>query len=399
MDHAILRMAVPHEHARLLVYVRTRLPGEETSTPSKFQGVRKDGSLLWVAVVANMVNWEGTPAIQVAMMDITERKQAQEAMRQQWEWLTDTLASIGDGVITTDNRGAITFLNPVAEGLTGWSTSEVLGHPIDEVLRLIDASTRQPVDLQISHVMRQQCVVNVVRQAILLTRNGREVMLADSASPILSGHGELHGVVMVFRDISEQLQLEEEVLRARKIESVGILAGGIAHDLNNLLTGILGNISLAMTWLTSSDRMSQDKIVERLAEAEMACQRATVLTQQLLTFAKGGAPVRQTVAIADLLHEVTAFTLRGANVRADFAIAKDLWPVDADAGQMYQVVHNVVLNAVQSMPDGGVIQVQADNLNTPPTDLMLPLQQIPYVKIAIRDHGCGIEPGVLAEHF
>ena len=185
--------------------------------------------------------------------------------------------------------------------------------------------------------------------------------------------------------------MEAELFRARKIESVGVLAGGIAHDFNNLLTGILGNISFAKL-LVSGDA----KAVARLMEAEKACQRATALTHQLLTFAKGGLPVRQTITLAPLLTESVTFALRGAKVRGTFRIAADLWPVDADTGQMSQVFQNVVLNAVQAMPAGGSLEVRAGNVVLG-ADASVPLPEGRYTTIAVQDHGCGIPREVLPQ--
>jgi signal transduction histidine kinase/ActR/RegA family two-component response regulator len=242
-------------------------------------------------------------------------------------------------------------------------------------------------------VLHEGRVVELEPHTVLLTRDGHEVAIANSAAPIRSSGGEIHGVVLVFYDISTQRRLEEELLRARKIESVGLLAGGIAHDFNNLLTGILGNISLAKMFAGTDER-----IVKRLVEAERACQRATGLTQQLLTFAKGGAPVRRTVCIAELLRESTVFALRGSNVRADLAIAGDLWPVDADTDQLSQVIHNVLLNAIQAMPNGGSIQVRAEN-TVISAGSMLQLRAGDYLKISVVDHGCGIPADILPNIF
>ena len=322
-----------------------------------------------------------------------EHQQAQEALRQQREWLEVTLASIGDAVIATDTDSVITFINPVAETLTGWPAQEACGRPITEVFRVLNETTRQPVDSLVARVLHEGRVVGLEPHTVLLTRDGHEVAIADSAAPIRYNGGEIHGVVLVFSDVSAQRRLEEELLRARKIESVGLLAGGIAHDFNNLLTGILGNISLAKMFAGADER-----IVKRLVEAERACQRATGLTQQLLTFAKGGAPVRQTVCIAELLRESTVFALRGSNVRADLAIADDLWPVDADTDQLSQVIHNVLLNAVQAMPNGGSVQVRAENTMISAGSI-LPLREGPYLYISVTDHGCGIPADILPNIF
>jgi PAS domain S-box-containing protein len=315
----------------------------------------------------------------------------QEALRQQREWLEVTLASIRDAVMATDMHGSITFMNPAAEVLTGWAAREALGRYIDEVFRCIHQPTRHPVDSPMARVLHATCGGGVAPQTALLTRQGDEMAIADSCAPIRDHAGQLQGVVVVFRDISAQRR--EELLHAQKIESVGVLAGGIAHDFNNLLTGILGNISLAKRFVGADAR-----VVQRLTEAEKACQRATALTQQLLTFAKGGAPVRQTVAIAELLHESTVFALRGSKVRADVAIAEDLWPVDADVGQLNQAVQNVVLNAAQAMPDGGTVQVRADNMVVHPGS-PLPLPAGRYLNIVVADHGSGIPADILPKIF
>jgi CheY-like chemotaxis protein/anti-sigma regulatory factor (Ser/Thr protein kinase) len=143
---------------------------------------------------------------------------------------------------------------------------------------------------------------------------------------------------------------------------------------------------------------TEAKVVAYLTAAEQACQRATALTQQLLTFAKGGAPVRHTVSLVELLKECVGFVLRGANVRGDIQIAADLWPVDVDAGQINQVVHNVVLNAMQAMPGGGTVQVRAENVVLA-AGVPFPLPEGQYVKITVQDSGCGIPEEVLANIF
>ena len=334
-----------------------------------------------------------THLILLAMEDITVRKQAEDALRHQHDWLNVTLTSIGDAVIATDTRGLITFINPVAAELTGWLGDEALGRPCEEVLRLRNEQTRQPVETPVARVLREGVVVGLANHMVLVCRDGREIAIADSGAPIRDHAGELHGVVVVFRDVSEQRRLEDELLRARKIESVGVLAGGIAHDFNNLLTGIMGNISLAKLFGEADAR-----VVQRLTEAEHACQRATALTQQLLTFSRGGAPVRHTVSIRDLLHESVGFALRGANVHGDVALPEELWLADIDAGQINQVIHNIVLNAVQAMPEGGSVQVRADNIAVTTTSA-LPLQAGRYLKITVRDHGAGIPADVLPHIF
>ena len=262
------------------------------------------------------------------------------------------------------------------------------------MVRLLHEQTRQPVVDPVTRVLAEGRVVGLANHTVLLTRDGREVAIADTGAPVRDQTGALHGVVLVFRDVSAERRREDELFRMRKIESVGVLAGGIAHDFNNLLTGILGNISLAKMLLGGAEA----RVAARLTEAEHACQRATALTQQLLTFARGGAPVRHTVALHDLLHESVTFALHGTTVRSDVSIPATLWPVDVDEGQLSQVLHNIVLNAVQAMPQGGTVQVRAENVAWT-TTLPLPLQEGRYIKITVRDHGGGIPAAVLPNIF
>jgi two-component system cell cycle sensor histidine kinase/response regulator CckA len=336
---------------------------------------------------------QGTPLILLALEDITLRKRAEEALRQQRDWFEVMLSSIGDAVIVTDTNSAITFINPVAERLTGWGAQEPLGHPIDAVFRIIHEYTRQPIESPVTRVLREGTVVGLANPTVLITRHGSEVPIADSAAPIHSSGGTIQGVVLIFRDISERIRMEKELFRARKIDSVGVLAGGIAHDFNNLLTVLLGNISLARMFAGLDE-----KVTARLVEAEKAGQRATALTHQLLTFSKGGAPVRCTVSITELLKESTSFVLHGSTVRCNLLIPEDLWPVDVDAGQINQVLHNVVLNAIQAMPDGGSVQVQVEHILVSPGG-PLSLQKGRYLKVSVQDHGCGIPQDVLPNIF
>jgi signal transduction histidine kinase len=179
------------------------------------------------------------------------------------------------------------------------------------------------------------------------------------------------------------------LLKAQKVEAVGVLAGGIAHDFNNLLTAIMGNISLARLYA-----QPYAKISARLTEAENACVRARELTHQLLTFARGGAPIRHTASISELLEESATFALRGSNVRCDLSIPETLWLADIDCAQIHQVFINVILNAAQAMPEGGIVRVRAENI-TVNADNVLSLRPGRYIKLIISDEGCGIP----AEHL
>jgi PAS domain S-box-containing protein len=190
--------------------------------------------------------------------------------------------------------------------------------------------------------------------------------------------------VAVVRDISERRHLEKELQKAQKLESIGLLAGGIAHDFNNILTAILGNIELAKMFLPR-----ENKSFERLATAEQAAIRARGITQQLLTFSRGGAPIKKTASVPKLIRDSVGFALRGANVDGEFSFPADLWRIEVDENQMQQVVNNLVINACQAMPEGGSLTVSARN-EIIRTDTPLDLKEGKYVRIDFTDQGIGI---------
>ena len=197
----------------------------------------------------------------------------------------------------------------------------------------------------------------------------------------------------MFQDVTEKRKLEDEVAKANKLEDLGLLAGGIAHDFNNLLTAILGNVVLARI-----ETEPDSEVAEILLEAERAAGRARDLTQQLLSFARGGAPVRRALSLAELLSESSSFMLRGSASRCEFTIADGLWPVEVDEGQISQVVQNLVINADEAMPGGGLIRVSAENVELGDGH-GLPLPSGPYVRVSVADNGVGIPPEHLSRVF
>ncbi|MHB1349018.1 MAG: hybrid sensor histidine kinase/response regulator [Desulfobulbaceae bacterium] len=319
-----------------------------------------------------------------SFQDITLRKSAENLLAMEKERLAITLRSIGDGVITTDLKGNILMLNRVAEYLCDWPMDEAVGQPLEEVYHVVDFTTRKRIENPVQRVISTGRAVNITAGAVLIARDGWERFITDSAAPILDQRGNLFGVVLVFRDISEKRLLESEISKLEKLKAIGQLAGGIAHDFNNLLTAILGNISLARI---SADPASA--IVSKLEMAEKAVMRARGLTQQLLTFAKGGAPIKKVISLDQLLRESVEFTLRGSNCLFDFEIAADLRPVLADSGQIAQVMNNLIINANQAMPDGGTVTVRATNFITEGED-SLPLDPGRYVRVTCSDQGSGI---------
>ncbi len=324
--------------------------------------------------------------------EIHERKLAEESLAAEKEQLSVTLRSIGDGVITTDTEGTIALINKVAEILTGYTEEEAVGTPLYTVFHIINERTRAPCESPVEKVLKHGSIVGLGNDTVLLSRDGTERVIADSGAPIRDQSNNIIGVVLVFRDITEKRKMEQELLRTQKLESLGILAGGIAHDFNNILSAILGNANLAKMY-------AEDKrTTEKLVRIEKASSQARDLTQQLLTFSKGGAPIKKTTPLRELLESSISFALRGSNVRCHFSLPKDLWPADIDEGQISQAINNLVINACQAMPEGGVICVQAENVSVSSRD-RVPLREGTYIRISVRDDGVGIPEEYLQKIF
>ena len=232
-----------------------------------------------------------------------------------------------------------------------------------------------------------------IAECEIIAKNGRELICILVNAKIEYENGQPVKTTTIAHDITEKKKLEQELLKAQKLESLGVLAGGIAHDFNNFLSGIMGNISLAKLEVDQGE-----DIIEALDEALRVTSRASALTRQLLVFSKGGAPVKKTASIAEVLRDSTVFALRGSKVKCEFSIAEDLWPVRVDLGQFSQVIHNLALNAVQAMPQGGTIRLHACNATLEALS-GLPLEAGRYVKISLQDEGLGIPQEHLAKVF
>ncbi len=321
--------------------------------------------------------------------DITDNERSKEALAAEKERLSVTLRSIGDGVITTDNEGRIFLMNKVAGDLTGWNHEEAIGRSITEVFEIEGA--RQAVWPGQAADVDEKGAPVVIKTAFLKTRDGQQRIIEYRRAPIREKSGRIIGKVLVFSDITEKKRLEEERLKIQKLESVGVLAGGIAHDFNNILTAIIGNISIAKM-------ATGEKVRERLEKAEKASVRAKDLTRQLLTFSKGGGPVKKMASIADLIRENVDFFVKGAGVRCVYIIPDDIPKINMDEGQISQVMQNLLINANHAMPMGGVISVRVEKTDSGP-DGNLPLRPGAYVKVSVSDTGTGIQEDVLPRIF
>ena len=337
------------------------------------QMVRKDGTYCYVEAQGRPVLQNGRTLRITAIRDITDRKKMEQALRQSEELFKTLCNSAPVGIFKSDCVGNITYVNPHCERITGLPAYQWLGkgwlrivHPGDREFK-----TREWLD---AVAARRPCS----QEFRLITPQGKTLLVRAQASPLTYQAGNCPGYVGIVSDITEIRKATQDNIRAQKMESLGVLAGGIAHDFNNILTGILGNVSLARFQIDHPD-----KVAQRLEAAENSAARARDLTQQLLTFARGGEPVKKTLNVADVLKDSAVFACHGSEVRCDFVLGEDLWPVNADEGQLSQVINNLVLNAVQAMPAGGTVTIGAEN-----DAVKQPGKRL--VKIFVTDTGSGI---------
>lgn len=308
------------------------------------------------------------------------------------DYVDSIIKSMIDILIVVSPDRKIVLANAAACKLLEYEEKELVGSPIEMIFENGPAGSGVILD----EISSMGFISNI--ETACRTKNGVTVPVLFSGSAI-SGESKIQGIVYVAKDISEIKKHEEfrrkqeELLKSQKLESLGLLAGGIAHDFNNLLTGILGNISLVK--MKTSPQSATCKLLDN---AEMASLRAKDLTQQLLTFSRGGAPVSKSISLSELIVNSASLILSGSKASCEYAIPDDLYPVDADGGQMNQVINNLVINADHAMPDGGIIRISCANVVISDSD-SLPVKNGKAVRIEVADQGSGIQSEYLAKIF
>ena len=289
--------------------------------------------------------------------------------------------SSSDWIWEVNREGIYRYASPQVEPMLGYKPEEVVGKTPFDLMPPEEAARVAEVFKDVTGKGEQI----VALENVNLHKDGRRIILETSGVPVLDEAGKVIGYRGVGRDITERKQAEEELQAMRKLKSVGILAGDIAHDFNNILMGLYGNISLA------KEMLSNDHPVFKLfEEAEISMSKATRLTNQLLTFAKGGAPVRENVHVGELVKEITLLDLSGSNVKPVFHQADDLWMAEVDKGQIQQAFSNITINAVQSIPNVGHLYISLENTDISENEVPN-LNQGKYIKVTVRGEGAGID--------
>jgi PAS domain S-box-containing protein len=345
----------------------------------------KDGTEKFVQAIGNAITDETGKTVLVVgtVHDITERKRADEALRAQDHRFRAVLENSPTVIFIKDMESRYLFINRHWEKAFQVRQKDIVGKVDNEIFPKEMAEAFRANDLKVI-----KAGVPLEFEEIVPHDDGLHTYISIKF-PLYDASGKIEAICGIATDITERKHLEQESFKAQKLESVGLLAGGIAHDFNNIITGILGNISLAKIYSSP-----EGKAFKRLIEAENAVKHATRLAQQLLTFSKGGKPIKKTAYARNLIKDAVSFSLSGSNIRCEYSIREELWPVDMDTGQINQVFSNLVINARHAMPEGGVLKVGAENITIGDDKrdaLEGLLKEGRYIKISVTDNGTGID--------
>jgi PAS domain S-box-containing protein len=379
-----------HLHADL-EGVAKLVRGEQPLYSTEKQYLAKDGRTIWGALTLSMVRESGgRPLHSLAIIsDITERKNLEDQIQNHIEFTRAIISGAGEGIIVYDRELRYLEWNAFMENLTGLQREVVLGRNAADFFPHIK---EQNIDQLFSRALAGETVVSRDMH-FRVPRTGKSGWTVGTYTPHKDSAGQIIGVIGLIRDITERKRMEGEMQRIEKLESLGVFAGGIAHDFNNLLSGVFGYMDLARSMIDPSSPVKQ-----YLNSAFAAFDRAKNLSRQLLTFSKGGALVKRQVMLPNLIDECCSLALSGSNIKCEQRIDERLPPIEADGDQLAQVFSNILLNARQAMPEGGIITITAE-LRSIDASAGQRLQPGDYVTIAFRDRGIGIPANIIEKIF
>ncbi len=338
-------------------------------------------------------------AIQAGIEMALYKHQTDKRIREREQWLSTTLSSIADAVITTDAEGLITFVNAAAEKLSGWTSAEALTRPYVEVFHVIDETSRGIPTDRVSKALREGATGTFSNHTLLVRRDASEVHIEHSVAPLRQGlQEEVSGCVIVFNDVSDRKQLEERLRQVQKLDAIGKLAGGIAHDFNNAITAIIGYAEMILLRVKSPDPLYQDaKQIVRAAE------HSARLTHQLLAFSRKQVLQPRPLDLQEELTNVEGMVRRliGESISLSLDVAPNLWRTMGDAGQIQQVVLNLAINARDAMSNGGQLTLSLANTTITATEALRIPDGRPgeFVLLTVSDTGTGMSGETLKRIF
>jgi PAS domain S-box-containing protein len=361
-------------------------PNRPAHFSGQFQHVRKDSSTITVEIYSSPLMWDGIRARMVTAIDVTHRRRAEERLREQAEIIDRAQEAI---VIRNVDDRRIMFWNKGAERLFGWSAEEQLGQ--SEVKTLVDPGQLDEITnaLQTTGEFRGE-----VKQ---VSKDGSELITNVRATLVPDDEGKPSSVLIISSDITEQKKLEMQLLHAQRLESIGTLASGVAHDLNNMLTPIL----MCATLLREQQAEEEgDKLIELI---ELSAHRGAKLVNQVLTFARGIEGEHVVLQTAHLLNDVANIATQTfpKNIQVRTTYHEDVRTVEGDATQLHQVLLNLCVNARDAMPEGGTLTLGAENFTVDPSfaATMPSASPGPHVLLSVSDNGAGIPREILNKIF
>lgn len=311
--------------------------------------------------------------------DITKKKQSELALKESEQLYRSIFEKAAQMILSVDPSGRILDCNQRVKQILGYEPSEVIGQRLIKYL----AHGSRPEMIKVLGEIKET-EISLHREFKVISKDGRIIEVNVDTTALNDSEGQMVRSISIIDDITAKKAQEQSLVRTEKLKSVGLLAGGIAHDFNNLLAGVLGNVSLVRS---SMDSESEE--YNCLYEAEKAAVRAGELTQQLLTFSRGGEPIKEHISISQIIRDSVSFVLSGSNVSFNLDLDESLPDVVVDPSQFSHVLQNLIINADQAMPDGGQIDIVANLIELKDNEVP-PLRAGSYVRLSVTDHGIGI---------
>ena len=382
-----------HPEFRELIASRgmERLKGDkEVPVRYEIKIITKSGIEKWVDFTAGRITYKGRPAAVGTVFDITHLKQVQKELIQEKEKFSIILGSVQDGIITTGLDGIVNYINRAGRIILELEEEEILGRDVQEIFVFKESDSEKKIKNPVIRCVREGKTFEGYDVVLLCNINNKQIDVEFRTSPLIDHRGSVLGCVLVIRDIREKKMFLEACQNAQKLQALGTLAAGIAHDFNKLLSGIYGFMDLATMKAKNSE------VKKYLKKSLESLDRARHLTSQLLTFARGGEPVKEIDYLDKFLEETILFALSGSKVRPNFYLDRDI-KSNFDKHQLARAIENMVLNAIEAMPDGGDIYVNLNRIYLSEEKGTLPPGE--YAEISIRDKGCGISKEVIKHIF
>ena len=328
--------------------------------------------------------------------DITPLKKIQDQFEAEKEKMNVTLHSIGDAVIATDIEGRIELLNPVAEKLTGYSQEESLGKPLNEIFKIINEETQLPQENPVTRVLQSGLIVGLANHTVLISRDGTKRQIADSGAPIHNKQGRIIGVVLVFRDISEERRIQEIITRAQRLETAGIVAGQVAHDFNNLLAPLI-----AYPEFIRREIGPDNPAIKYVDDIETASQKIAEINQQLLTLGRRGHYNLEPLNLNQIVRQaVMQIYPVPDSLKIELDLAGDIANIKGGGSQVFRAISNLITNAREAMNDSGILTIKTENYYVDQLESrfgMVPRGE--YVRLTVSDSGPGIPQHIMQRIF